>query len=164
MTTNTPPLSATEILEKILNSKGSFVKACWKSNPKPSKDHKGVLLEKRTSAVCRAGIDYSNLSAVKVGIENGERGEVQELPWGVWKQFPYVIEHKDEEYIRLYPSIGNKSQTIYFANGDEVTKEEFSKYLTPSESKKLMNPSPEDTPLSFTIKRSNILGTDLIEE
>lgn len=165
-TTNTPSLSANEILEKILNTKGSFVKANWKSNPKPAAAHKGVLLEKVTSAVCRAGINFANLSAVKAGIESGERGEVQELPWGTWKQFPHVIEHKGEEYIRLYPSDGNNhhATSLYYTNGVEVTKEEFAKYLTPSEAKKLLEPSEEDRPLCFTVKRVNILGTDLISE
>ena len=63
MQTKTQSLTADEILSRILNAKGQFVKAVWKSNPKPAAAHKGVLLEKHTSAVCRAGINYANLLA-----------------------------------------------------------------------------------------------------
>jgi hypothetical protein len=159
-TTNTLSLSAEAIKEKILASKGQFVKAAWKSNAKPAAAHKGVLLEKHTIGVVQAGVNYANLSAVKSGIESGERGEVQELPWGEWRSFPYIIEHKGVEYIRLYPSNGHnhRPKSVFFVNGEEVTKEEYAKYLTASEAKKVLDPSDEDRPLCFTIKAENILG------
>jgi len=166
-TTNTNPLSADAIRDKILNSKGQFVKASWKSNPKPAAAHKNMLLEKHTVAVVQAGVNYANLSAVKEGIANGERGEVQELPWGEWyvdrltkkSWFPYVIEHKDQLYIRLYPSTAGNHipKSTFYVNGELVDKEEFAKYLTPSEAKKLLDPTEEDRPLCFTIKADNIL-------
>ena len=158
MNTNFNSLSADVIREKILNAKGKFVRASWKSNPKPAGKFKNVILEKRTIGVVQAGVDYSNLSAVQNAIADGERGEVQELPWGQWKVFPYIIEHKGEEYIRLYPSqgINHYPKSSYFVNGEEVDKEKFAEYLTPSESKKLLE--KEDHPLCFTIKSENILG------
>lgn len=167
--TNANPLSADAIRDKILNAKGRFVKASWKSNPSPAASHKkaGVILEKHTVAVVQAGVDYSNLSAVKNAIANGERGEVQELPWGQWyvdkltkkSWFPYVIEHKDNLYFRLYPSNANNHipKSVFYVNGEVVTKEEFAKYLTASEAKKLLDPSEEDRPLCFTIKADNLL-------
>lgn len=161
MQTNTPSLTALQITEKILSCKGNFVKVFWKSNPTPASAHKkaGVILEKVTNAVVRAGIDFANLSSVKEGIANGERGEVQSLPWGEWKQFPYVISHKDKEYIRLYPSVGNTPKVKYFVNNSEVDKNTFASYLTPSEANKLLN--PEEKPLEcFTVSADNILGTD----
>ena len=161
MNTNTQTLSADQVKEKILNSKGSFVKVSWKSNPTPAAAYKkDVVLEKQTTGVVRAGINYANLSAVKQGIEDGDRGPVEELPWGQWKTFPYIIEHKDVEYIRLYPSEGNNHRCIstFFVNGEEVDKEDFAKYLTPSESKKLLEPTEADKPLCFTIKADNLLG------
>ena len=84
MQTNTPSLTAADITNKILSCKGNFVKVFWKSNPSPAAIHKknGVVLEKVTNAVVRAGIDFANLTSVKEGIANGERGEVQSLPWG----------------------------------------------------------------------------------
>ncbi len=165
MDTTSNSLSADLIREKIMNSKGQFVKASWKSNPKPAAAYKNVKLEKHSIAVVQAGVNYANLSAVKEGIANGERGEVQELPWGTWKQFPYIIEHKGQEYIRLYPSTtGNhKTSTKYFVNDTEVDKNEFAAYLTPSEAKSLFDPEKEV--LCFTIKSENILGipTEVIE-
>lgn len=156
--TKTQSLTADEILSKILNARGQFVKAVWKSNPSPAAAHKkaGIVLEKHTSAVCRAGINFANLSSVQIGIEEGTRGEVQELPWGKWKSFPYIIEHKDTEYVRLYPT-DTKSNTIYFVNGEPVDKDTFKSYLTPSEANKM---SSGERPECFTVKRENILSTE----
>lgn len=158
-TTSSNPLSADIVKERILNAKGKFVKVAWKSNPKPAAASKGVLLEKHTVAVCQAGVNFANLSSVKQGIEEGTRGEVQELPWGTWKSFPYLIEHKDEIYIRLYPSNGlnHRPSSTFFVNGEVVTKEVFASHMTPSEAKKVLEPSEEDRPLCFTIKSNNVL-------
>ena len=145
------------IREKILSAKGNFVKAKWKSNPKPKAEFKSFQLEKITESVVRAGINFANLSSVKHAIEAGERGEVQSLPWGEWTAFPYLIEHKGVEYIRLYPSegINHYPKSVFYVNGEEVSKEIFAGYLTPSEQKKML--SPEERPECFTIKASNIL-------
>jgi hypothetical protein len=159
MNTNAPQLTAAEVTDRILNSKGSFVKAYWRSNPKPAAAFKNVVLEKITGAVVRAGIDFSNLSSVQLAIENGERGEVQSLPWGTWKQFPHVIEHKGTDYIRLYPSTGHVPSTSYYVDGDPVDRLKFSEFLTESERKKLLNPA-ENRPECFTVKADNILGTE----
>lgn len=160
MNTITPTLTSSEVIDRILNSKGSFVTAFWKSNQKPAAAHKNIVLEKVTKAIVRAGIDFSNLSSVKLAIENNERGEVQALPWGQWKQFPYIIEHKDADYIRLYPSTGNNHIpcSTYYADGVEVSKQDYSQYLTNSDREKLLNPS-ENRPECFTVKADNILGT-----
>jgi hypothetical protein len=163
-TTKQQSLTAEQIIERILNAKGQFVKAVWKSNPTPAAAHKkaGVILEKHTSAVCRAGINFANLSSVQAGIASGERGEVQELPFGTWLMFPYIIKHtpkgsEDEQYyIRLYPT-DSRSNTIYFVNGDQVDKDEFSKYLTESDKKKMYS---NEKPECFTIKKDNILATE----
>lgn len=167
MNTTNQSLSADQVREKIMNTKGSFVKVSWKSNPKPAGAYKQTLLEKQTVGVVRAGINYANLSSVKQGIEDGSRGAVDPLPWGEWKidkdgnsLFPYIIEHKGEDYIRLYPSDGNNHRCIstYYVDGELVSKDEFAKYLTPSEARKLLEPSEEDRPACFTIKSNNILG------
>jgi hypothetical protein len=161
-------LDAESVRNKLLTARGQFVKAAWKSNPKPAAAFKNILLEKKTVAVVQAGVNYANLSSVKDAIAAGERGEVQELPWGQWyvdrltgkSWFPYVIEHKDNLYLRLYPSNGNnhKTQSVFYVDGKEVDKTEFAKYLTPGEATKLINPTEEDLPLCFTIKLENLLG------
>jgi len=163
-------ITANDVRNKILAAKGSFVKASWKSEPKPAAAHKGILLEKHTTAVVQAGVNYANLSAVKQGIADGTRDEVGELPWGEWyvdpltqkSWFPHVITHKDELYLRLYPSNGynHTPKSIFFVGGKEVDKATFASYLTPSDAKKLL--SPEEKPLCFTIKSKNIL--DIPEE
>jgi len=165
MTTTNKQLDAASVRDKILNAKGSFVKAAWKSNPKPKAEFKNILLEKNTVAVVQAGVNFANLSSVKDAIAAGERGEVQELPWGKWYEdkltgkswFPHVIEHKDELYLRLYPSQGNnhKTTSVFYADGKEVTKDEFAAYLTNSDAKKLLE--PEKDLLCFTIKLNNLL-------
>ena len=158
MKTTTQSLTAQEILDRILSAKGQFVKAVWKSNPTSAAAHKkaGIVLEKHTSALCRAGINFANLSSVQQGIEEGTRGEVQELPWGQWKVFPYIIEHKEAEYIRLYPT-DSKCETLYYVNGVEVDRNAFSAYLTPSDAAKMTS---GEKPECFTIKRENILATE----
>lgn len=170
MNTTTQSLTAENIIENILNTKGAFVKVLWHSFPDPAAAHKHVELKKVTSAVCRAGINYANLAPVKEAIEAGERGEVEPLPWGQWyvkdgkSFFPYIIEHKGELYIRLYPSSNEKQlpKTKYFVNGEEVTKQKFAEYLTPANAKKLLE--SEEHPLCFTLKQSNILGTEEYNE
>lgn len=162
MNTKTQSLTSEQITEKILNSKGNFLRAAWKSNPKPAAKHKGVDLEKRTTAIVRSGISYENLSAVQKGIEEGTRGEVESLPWGEWKVdsqgeslFPYVIEHKGQDYYRLYPT-DSKCETHYYVNGEEVEKEKFAEYLTPGKARELFE---EKNPLCFTVKADNIIST-----
>jgi hypothetical protein len=165
-TTTTNSLSADAIRNKILNSKGQFVKASWKSNPKPKAEFKSTLLEKHTKGIVRSGINYSNLSSVQQGIADGTRGPVQELPFGEWQSFPYIIKHRPKDatedvlYIRLYPTT-HIPESIYYVDGIEVDKQTFATYLTPSESKKLLNPS-ENRPDCFTIKADNILN--ILEE
>ncbi len=166
MTTN-KQITADDIRNRILNSRGQFIKASWKSNPPPAASFKkeGVILEKRTVAIVQSGVQFCNLSAVKNAIEAGERSEVGELPWGSWKvidgvsQYPYIIEHKGIDYIRLTPSqAGNHiPKSTYYVNGEIVDKAKFAEYLTSSEAKKLLNPTDEDRPLCFTIKAENIL-------
>lgn len=139
-------------LSLITKGTGQFVKVSFKSTKKPAAAFKGTELVKVSSGVFRSGIDFANLSSVKDGIANGERGEVQSLPWGEWVSFPYIIAHKGEQYVRLYPSVGHKVEVKHFVNGKEVSKEEFNSFLTPSDAK------PSAGVECFTIKASNIIS------
>ncbi len=156
-------------IEKFMSVKGQFIRVSWQSEKKPAAAHKGVKLEKKSSGVFRAGIDFSNLGAVIDGIRDGERGEVQPLPWGKWKKFPYIIEHKDAEYVRLYPPSrtitledgtpkrvtdwSRANMTIeYLVDGKPVDKETFMGYLTPSEAK-----NDGEFPDCFTVKAENLI-------
>lgn len=145
--------------EKYLNTKGGYVSLGFRTEKKPAAKFKAHKLEKITFGVFRAGIDYANLSEVKESIAKGERGEVQELPWGEWKKFPYVITHKDQDYLRLYPSNGknHKVKSAYFVDGKRVTKEAFADFLTPSAKRDLL----QGKELScFTVKAHNVFFKD----
>jgi hypothetical protein len=143
-------------IDRILSApKGTFQAVSWRSNVKPAAMHKAVLLEKITRAVVKAGIDYANLASVKQGIANGERGEVESLPWGEWKQFPYVITHKGKDYVRLYPAAqSNQVSVTYKANGQEISKESFLSYLTPSDQAKATS---GERPACFTVTADNLI-------
>jgi hypothetical protein len=139
-------------IEKIQS--GANVPAKW---GKTLKTRKGVTdkVEKVTVAHIRKGIDFSNLSSVKEGIANGERGEVQGLPWGEWVKFPVHISHKGNDYARLYPaSFTNLVPKVkYFINGHEVSKAEAQALCLASEF-----PSRDEKPECFTVKAENLIS------
>jgi len=160
-TTNIQSLTASDVLSKFFASKGQFVRAAWKSNPKPAAAYKGTLLEKRTTTIVRSGLSFANLSSVKAGIESGERPEVGPLPFGEWVIPNYLIKLEKPEsvnyYLRMYPTDA-VPMVKYYVNGDETTKDKFATYLTPSEAKKLTGDS--ERPECFTIKLENVLSTE----
>jgi hypothetical protein len=144
-------------LDKFMNAKGQFVSLGFKSIKKPAAAHKGVELEKYTVGTFRAGIDFANLGSVKAGIANGEREEVQALPWGEWESFPHTITHKGARYFRLYPSAGHKVKSSYYVDGKRVEKRVFASYLTPSAMKALYRDSVLEC---FTVKESGMFFED----
>lgn len=161
ITTNIQSLTANEILSNFFKGKGQFMRAAWKSNPKPAAAFKNVTLEKRTTTIVRSGLDFANLSSVKAGIESGDRGEVGSLPFGEWAYFPYLIKYEKEGntnyYLRMYPT--DSIPTVrYFVNNEEISKDVFARYLTPSEAKKLTG--DKEKPECFTIKMENVLSTE----
>jgi hypothetical protein len=147
-------MKAQEIVNRLTGHNGQNIQVCWQRQCKVRAG--SVPVTKLTIAYVRAGIDYANLSAVQSGIANGERGEVEPLPWGVWQQFPYVIEHKGTEYVRLYPSsFGNlKSSVAYYIDGKPVDFADVKPFLLASEYPK----SSEDKPLCFTVKAESIVS------
>jgi len=158
ITTKIQLLTATDTISNFFKGKGQFMRAAWKSNPKPAAAFKGVVLEKRTTTIVRSGLEFQNLSSVKEAIESGERGEVQELPWGEWVYYPYLIKHNESYYLRMYPT-DSIPIVRYFVDDVEVTKDVFATYLTPSEAKKLLSEDKEK-PECFTIKMENVLSTE----
>jgi hypothetical protein len=147
-----------DALTRFFQAKGQFVKVVFATEKRPKAAHKGAVLRKHTTGVFRAGIDFSKLKSVQDGIANGERGDVQPLPWGEWERFPYLISHKEERYLRLYPAVNGKVTTTYTVNGQTVDKVVFDGYLTPSDAK------APDKPLEcFTVKLSNVISIADIE-
>lgn len=144
-----------DIMTTLQGVTGQHISMEFKSETTPRKESKanGIKLEKRVKGAFRAGIAYENLKQVKEAIEAGERGEVEPLPWGQWKQYPYHITHKEKDYFRFYPATGNgqKPCVEYFVNGKEVTRDEYESHLTESAKK------PSDKPC-FVVEASNILN------
>lgn len=132
---STPSISplAQGVIDHIKSCKGQFIRVRFTSNVKGSASSKLKALSKITEGIFRSGIDYANLKKVKDGIESGERGEVESLPWGEWLLPPWIIGHKDTEYLRLYPVDGQKMDVTYIVDGQTVDKATFQSYLTPSQ-------------------------------
>lgn len=140
-----------EITKKIISAQnGAFQSVAWESEKKPSAKFKGVSLKKRCKAVARAGVNFANLKIVKEGIENGERGEVQSLPWGEWETFPFTISHNGARYVRLYLN-GGQIESEYFVNGERTNKETFESYLNPSDRAK------QNETGTVTVKEENLI-------
>ena len=115
------------IIKEILKSnvKGSFRSMTWEKELPVKKAFAGNVIMKRSSGVVRLGIDYDNIKAVQEKRAIGSLPEVNAgLPWGTWKAFPYLIEHKGNFYLRCAESKNNKIETQYFLNGRKVEKKD----------------------------------------
>ena len=150
-------MKAAEIVSELKQTnKGAHVKVTWSRPCKTLKSFDGGVITKRTSAFVRAGIDFANLASVKNSIANGERGEVQSLPWGTWREFPFVIEHKGNEYVRLYPASFNnlRPSVEYSRDGFPVTLNEIAPFLQASELR-----DNDDKPIEcFTVKADSVIS------
>jgi hypothetical protein len=141
------------VINAFLSASGQFASVTFKSNPTPAAAFKGTLLEKTTTGVFRSGVNFANLSSVKEGIANNERGEVQPLAWGEWVNFPFVIAHKGERFLRLTTVNGAKSKSTFKVNGVEVTRDEFESFLVPSARSGAKAPTEV-----FNIRESNLVS------
>ena len=140
-------------ISRFMQCKGQFLTVEYTStSTRPRAEFKGAVLAKRVRMVVRAGIDFANLASTRKGIESGERGEVQPLSWGEWFAFPYVITHKGGHYFRLYHVEGNRPTVIYTVDGEEVSREAWLDYLTPSDRAKAES---GDRPECITVKAEN---------
>ena len=149
-------MKAIAIVQAVQDKKGQHVLAVWERSAKTLKTATCTIV-KRTSAYVRAGINYANLCVVKDGIEAGERGEVESLPWGQWRAGfeTMIIDHKGTEYVRLYPAtFGNLVPDVqWFMDSKPATYEQVEPHLLASEKRK----DNEDKPLCFTLKAESIL-------
>lgn len=153
MTDNTDNLNRLSVKARLavlalLEHKGQFLAAEWMSEPKPLAAHKGKVLRKVSNATVRTGVSFANLSTVKEAIAAGERDEVGSLPWGEWAYFPYVITHKDSEYIRLTLTDNCPISSRYEVDGVEVDASTFYSML-PKQS--------GERPLVLTVKVANLI-------
>ncbi len=160
------------MLELLKENKGRNLRATWRRS---AKVRKGITnrIEKETSATIRTGINFANLSAVKEGIQSEQREEVQPLQWGTWQEFPFIIEHKETEYLRLYPASSvpfqydggvaicqanenaiQRPKVTWYLDGREIPFVLIQEFLLASE-----HPKPiEETPICFTIKLQDLVS------
>lgn len=138
-----------EILQVLFSKKAHFGTVVYE---KQLKTRKGVsqVITKKTRMSIRAGLDYDNMKAVQEKRETGELPEInQGLKWGTWKNFPYLIEHKGQEYIRLYPNPNGKTVTEYFVDGHPANLEEFQTLVLASELPKKDGNMPDCISIAF---------------
>jgi len=149
-------MQAIDIVNQLKqNRAGQHVKVTWQRNAKTRKSWEGGIITKTTTAWVRAGIAYANLSHIKEGVEQGLREEVQSLPWGQWRDGleNYVIDHKGQEYVRLYPAVFDNltPHVEWRLNGEPTTFEACEPYLLASE-------RPQDKEADcFTVKAQDII-------
>ena len=121
---------------------------------RPLKVKKGVEpITKKSTVSIRLGVAYDNIKDVQAKRESGELpAENAGLPWGEWLQYPYVIAHKGEQYLRCsLNKNGNPKPAQYFQNGIEITKEQAQAVAYASEF------ADKDDMDVFNLKASNIV-------
>ena len=134
-------MTATEILARIQHHPGAFMRVVIESAVPTLKSVQGVSVVKRSVLYVTAGTEFANRKDVREAIEAGERGEVGPLPWGMWKQYPFIIQHTPKatgvltDYIRFFPpseaqlahfNLGGTAE--FFANGLSITRDEAISY------------------------------------
>jgi hypothetical protein len=150
-------MNAKQIVSLVASHKGQNLRASWERQAKTFKDC-ALNIRKSTSCIVRAGIDYANLASVKSEIELGTRDAVEPLPWGTWQEFPFIIAHKGQEYVRLYPASGFaadvKPQVDWTIDGRPASYREVEPYLLASEKPNPLEPAAK----CFTLKADSILS------
>lgn len=111
-------------LDTLMSRKGQIVTLV---TTRAMKVRKGQDPIKKTSEFqCRVGVNYDNIKAVQEKRAEGQLpAENAGLPWGEWVDFPYVIAHKGEYYVRctILRNAFRKAPT-FTRNDVEITKDE----------------------------------------
>jgi hypothetical protein len=134
-------------------AKGQFANITWEKELKTLKTV-NAKVEKHSDAVVRFGVEYDNISKVQEKRELGILpSENSGLPWGQYKEYPYFISHKGQDYLRVSLVPNNRIKSTYYIDGVEATREQAEKLCLASEFKK------SDNGLDvLTIKVENILN------
>ncbi len=143
---------ATAILARLrARQPGSIFGALWSKQLKTLSAHSDLKVTKETRTTVRAGIAHDNRAVVQDARAAGELpAKNAGLPWGEWESFPYVIAHKGERYVRLYPVASRVPKVIYRINGKMASKDEVRQVCPVSEF-----PEHKETGC-FTLKLSNL--------
>lgn len=150
-------MNAIQIVNQLNDKKGQHVKIII-TRVLATRQDCDCLVAKRVEMWVRSGISYANLADIREGIEHGTREPVQGLPWGKWREgyTNYIIDHKNEEYVRFYPaSFDNlKTKVEYTIDGIPASYEDIESYLLAKEKRK----PNEDAPLCFTVKADSVVS------
>lgn len=147
------------IVATLQSRKGQHVEIVWRREAKTRKGT-AFVIEKRTRAFVRAGINYANLASVKQGIEAGTRDEVQPLPdWQEWAEFPFILRHKGNgtEYVRLYPAsfdnLAHATKVEWLMDGVVTDYASVEPYLLASEKPK----ADDEKPACYCVKSADVI-------
>lgn len=135
--------------------KGVFTAMVWERPCKTKKAFNNEIIVKRSEGVVRFGIEYDNMKAVQQKRNEGILPEKNAgLQWGEWLEYPYIITHKGNKYLRCATSQNNKIKTTYYKNGVKVPFEDVENMLLASEKKKT------DELDVFTVNTDNIIAIE----
>lgn len=133
--------------------KGQFAKIKYQKELKTRAGFKNLSVVKISEVVARFGVQYDNITNVKNDRIQGILPQQNAgLPWGTWRKYPFFIEHKGTDYLRISLANGNKIRSVYYVDGKQITKTEASLYCLASEFT-----SSGSAPDILTIKANNIL-------
>ena len=116
------------MLRRVLSKAGQFTGFLW---VRPLKTRKGVTatVTKTVRCVGRLGVEHDNRAKVIEARANGTLPATnQGLPWGEWLMVdgvsfaPYLITHKGNMYVRIYPVEGRAPRVMYKIDGQVVSK------------------------------------------
>lgn len=161
-------LKVSEFQQKIADSfyamqSGAFYKVQWTRDCKVRKSAGPIRVFKNVLAYVKTGLNYDNIASVQAKRDAGELpSENAGLPWGQWFDFPRVIEHKGEYYLRLYPAneFGPMKRNFFILENSkmrDIDWVEAEKYLLASEfadSEKQID--------CFTVKLSNLVELERV--
>lgn len=110
-------------IQQLLAKKGQIATITTQRDMKMRKGQ--PVVQKKSTFQCRIGVNYDNIAAVKEKREEGVLpAENAGLPWGEWLEFPHLITHKGEVYIRCTPLRNDFiPRTSFFLDGYEVSKD-----------------------------------------
>lgn len=111
-------------LDTLMSRKGQIVTLVTTRAMKVRKGQEAI--QKTSEFQARVGVNYDNIKAVQEKRAEGELpAENAGLPWGEWVDFPYVIAHKGEYYVRCTVVRNNfRKAPAFTRNGVEITREE----------------------------------------
>ena len=120
-------------LDTIMQRRGQIVTLVTERAMKTRKNMSPIT--KRSEFQCRVGVDYNNIQAVKDKRAAGDLpAENAGLPWGQWYAFPYVIEHKEDFYVRCTVLRNSFARpAVYMQHGVEISREQAQQQCLASE-------------------------------